>query len=155
MRCDLCGSDGYGSLFNASVESSLMTICKKCLKFGKLVERNKNFNVNEVINKPKKIADEKINLFVKNHNLIIKQCREKMNLSQEELAQKLNEKASLLHKIEGGSITPNEYLTKKLEQFFKIKLTEDLDLKEEAKIGLNFKNSALTIGDLLKLKKKS
>src|SRR3989344_873143 len=147
MGCDLCGS--RENLFSAIVENSLMNICQKCLRFGKKVERNKNFNVNEVIKKPK--IQEEINLLKDNYHLIIKVNREKLKLSQEDLAKQLNEKLSLIQKIENKELAPNDVLAKKLETFLHISLFEKY---KENEVKLNVSNNALTIGDLLKLKKK-
>ena len=65
------------------------------------------------------------------------------------MAKKLNEKISLIQKIENNEIEPNADLIKKLENFFKIKLTEEY---QNPNLNLNFKSSSLTIGDLLKIK---
>ena len=144
MRCDLCGANG--NLFSAIVEKSLVNICKNCLKFGKQIERNKNFDVNDVIKK--KPIEENIVLLKENYNVIIKENREKLKLTQEDLAKKLNEKISLIQKVENREITPNEDFIKKIEDFFRIKLYETY---KNEKIKLNFQQSSLTIGDLIKL----
>jgi len=48
-------------------------------------------------------------------------------LTHEQLGLSLNERASLLRKIESGSIKPDEQLTKKLERFFRIPLYTEVD----------------------------
>jgi len=146
MSCDLCGYSG--ELFRAQIEGSLMEVCKNCVKFGILIEKEKEFNK---LVKSKFRKDETVVLLKENYNLLIKKLREKQNFTQEDLAKKLNEKLSLIHKIENKDIEPNEAVIKKLESFFRIKLTEEY---KEEKVKLDFKNSSLTIGDLLKLKKK-
>ena len=146
MGCDLCGS--RENLVNAIVENSLMNVCEKCLRFGKKIERNKNFNVNEII---KSKVKEEINLLKDNYNLLIKISRENLKLSQEDLAKKLNEKLSLIQKIENKELAPSDALIKKLENFFHIKFLEKVT---EAEIKVDIHSNSLTIGDLLKLKKK-
>ena len=115
MRCDLCGNSG--ELFSSIVENSLMNICNKCLRFGKLVERNKNFDVNDVIKR--KSVEQQTEFLKQNYNLIIKEYRESLKLTQDELAQKLNEKSSIIQKIENKNFIPNNILIQKIENFFR------------------------------------
>ena len=124
-----------------------MDVCQKCLKFGTLIEKKRDFSVEKIIPRLKK---EPISLLKEDYNLVVKEFREKLKLTQEDLAKKLNEKTSLIHKLENKSLEPNEKTIKKLEAFFKIKLTEDYN-EDNAK--LDFKSNSLTIGDLLKIKK--
>ena len=74
-----------------------------------------------------------------------------LNLKQEELAQKIAEKVSVIHKVESKHLRPSLALAKKLEHFLNIKLIEKY--KEEKTKTLDFTDSALTIGDLIKFKK--
>ena len=146
MKCDLCGANG--NLLGAIIENSLVNVCKNCLKFGKQIERNKNFDVNDVI--IKKFKEEDLILLKENYHMLIKENREKLKLTQEDLAKKLNEKVSLIQKVENKEITPNESFIKKIEKFFKIKLYETY---KEEKQKLNFQSNSLTIGDLIKFNK--
>ena len=148
MNCDLCGQNG--ELCSALIENSLMSVCKKCLSFGKKVERNKNFNVNEIISK-RYYKEGKITLLKENYSNLIKEGREKLKLSQEDIANKLNEKVSLIKKVENREIIPNENLIKKLENFFKINLQESYE--EDKNLNVNLQSKVLTIGDLIKIKK--
>lgn len=148
MGCDLCGYDG--ELHSAIIENSLMNVCKKCLSFGRPVERNKNFDINELVKK--KIKEENIVLLKEDYNLIIKKNREKLKLSPEDFAKKINEKVSLIHKVERKEIIPNDAFVKKVENFFHIKLFDQY--KEGNEVKLNIHSSALTIGDLIKFKKR-
>ena len=54
----------------------------------------------------------------------IRNARESRNLSQEELAKELNEKRSLINKLERGEILPNDAIQSKLERYLEIDLTE-------------------------------
>ena len=53
----------------------------------------------------------------------IRTAREAMGISQEDLAKELNEKASLIRKLEHGSILPSDDVQKKLERKLDIDLT--------------------------------
>ena len=54
----------------------------------------------------------------------IRSAREASGLSQEELAKELNEKASLIRKLERGSMLPSDSVQSKLERRLDIALTE-------------------------------
>ena len=54
----------------------------------------------------------------------IRNAREASGLSQEELAKELNEKASLIRKLERGSMLPSDSVQGKLERRLDIALTE-------------------------------
>ena len=68
-----------------------------------------------------------------------------MGLKQEELARKINEKESLIHKLENELVEPSLKLAEKLEKFLKIKLIEIYS--DENKYVKN-NDDKLTIGDL-------
>ena len=59
---------------------------------------------------------------VDNYGWKIKETRRKMGLKQEDLARKINEKQSLLQKIEKEEIIPSEEARKKIERVLNISL---------------------------------
>jgi putative transcription factor len=85
----------------------------------------------------------------------IRKAREKLGFSHEDLGKKLNEKVSLLRKIETGKMTPSDKLAAALEHVLKVRLI--VPAKEEkvpeAKIP-KASSRELTLGDLVQLKKK-
>jgi putative transcription factor len=85
----------------------------------------------------------------------VRKAREKLGLSHEELGKKINEKVSLLRKIETGRMTPNDKLTATLEHVLKVKLITSAK-EERAPESKMPKKSAreLTLGDLIQLGKK-
>ena len=87
---------------------------------------------------------------VSNYGSLIKNAREKMGLKQEELAKKLNEKESIIQKIETANFKPGMKLAKKLERFFGIKLIEEVEV-EKVKIKKESSES-FTLGHFIKKK---
>ena len=83
-----------------------------------------------------------------NFHLLIKNERAKKSLTQEELAKKLNEKASLIKRVEEGWEPPLSII-KKLERFFNIELTEEI---EEKQIESKTDRKELTIGDVVEVR---
>ncbi|MHA1504052.1 MAG: multiprotein bridging factor aMBF1 [Candidatus Heimdallarchaeota archaeon] len=90
-------------------------------------------------------------VLVEDYGDVIKTARKARGLSLEDFAQLINEKASLLQKIEKSDFNPPESLIIKIER----KL--DISLREEASApvftGFTSKKET-TLGDVVKLKKK-
>ncbi len=149
VECELCGKTA--NLTPALVEDTKFLVCPSCLQHGtKLIDDVAL--VPQTIKKPVK-HEEPWSVFVDKFNLKVKSAREKLNLTQEELAKKLNEKVSLIHNLESGHFIPPINLTIKIENLLKINILQEVeeDIKNKT---IDFKSSELTIGDLIKLKKK-
>ena len=86
----------------------------------------------------------------------IRQAREKLGLTHEELGKRINEKSSVIGKLETGKMNPSNILATKLEHALKIKL---LTLISEEKAPTTLPpataNRELTLGDLIQLEKSS
>jgi len=72
-------------------------------------------------------------------------------LTREEVAKKLNERESVISKIERGELLPTLDFARKLEIFFKVKLI--LEYEDNYK-NKSSKEESLTIGDVIKIKEK-
>lgn len=163
MQCELCGR--YCDCVQAIVEGTILWVCNDCSSYGEVIEIKKP--VMEEVKKKAVLNVKERNvmsdLIVHNFKEVIRKAREKKGLTQSQLGFAIAEKESLIHSLENGSITPPLKVVKKLEQFLGIKLvgnTEKAEVKDEVineakgeKNILNFKNSNLTIGDLVELKK--
>jgi uncharacterized protein (TIGR00270 family) len=76
----------------------------------------------------------------------IRSAREKKKLSQKELAASINEKWSIINKLETGDMRPSDSLTAKLERALNISLKEKLeDVQVEKKDDVR----GMTLADLL------
>lgn len=92
---------------------------------------------------------------VENYHVKIRQAREKLGFSHEDLGKRMSEKVSLLRKIETGKMTPDNRLATLFERTLKIKLI--VPAKEEKTPQTTVSKAAgreLTLGDLIKLDKK-
>ena len=143
MNCELCGKQR--ELVLALVENSEMKLCSDCSRFGKVLRE-----IKEVEEEKKFEEEEFVEGIVEDYFKIIKDKREKMGLKQEELAKKLNIKESIIHKIETGSVELSIEIARKLENFLRIKLITEYNVKYR-KIGTNDK--VMTLGDLIGNKK--
>jgi putative transcription factor len=140
-------------------------VCIECSKHGRTI-REEEVEVRQRVPKkpltpvsfvPRKPAKAKVDTtqeIVEGYDSKIRQAREKLGLSHEELGKKIKEKASVLSKLETGKMTPNNLLVTKLEHVLKIKLL--VPIKKE-KISQGFPkspNRETTLGDLIQLNKK-
>jgi putative transcription factor len=85
------------------------------------------YNKIKTIPKNKPLPQKKINLtdeFILDPEFpkVIRDARNKKGITHDQLGQKINEKVTLLKKIETGTIRPDETLSKKLEKFLGIRL---------------------------------
>lgn len=81
----------------------------------------------------------------------IREARESRGQSQEELAQQLNEKASLIRKLERGDMQPSDAIQTKLERHLDITLSEGGD-NEETEWEGSVSPGSTTLGDLVRRK---
>jgi putative transcription factor len=132
MNCEICGRDIVGSPLTVKIESSLMKTCKACAKLGERtyektnVERPKGtFSQRRSAPVPKK---EKTFDIVDDYSTLIRKNREKMGLTQDQLGSKINEKGSVISRIETRHMEPDIRVAKKLERFFSITLLEEPEI---------------------------
>jgi len=141
-ECGICGKRESKML--AVVEGIVLTVCSDCSQYGKVVEVKEEPRIKTQVKKSYSEIEEFI---VKDYAMKIQKARERLQLTQKELAQKINEKESLIHHVESGKLEPSFDVARKIERMLKITLIE---LQEgEEKKNTNFKDSSLTLGDLL------
>lgn len=150
--CDMCGKET--DLVVTLIESTELSVCNGCAKFGKVIRKLKQ---EEPVRKHHKTIEKKepkeeiIKKIVKGYGKLIKNARERLDLKQDEFSKKINEKTSLMQKVESEHHEPSINLAKKIEKFLKIGLVEEEKLE---KLSFDTSNSGnLTIGDIIKLKK--
>ncbi len=146
--CDVCGKNT--STFRVNIENAILSVCENCSKFGiNPTEIPKLIEPKQKEHQPIFLPEE-TEIITQDFSQKIKEAREKLNLKQVELANKISEKESIIHKLESSQFSPSIELAKKLEKFLNIKLIELY--KPEAEKQIDFKNDSLTIGDLIKVK---
>ncbi|MGM5481440.1 MAG: multiprotein bridging factor aMBF1 [Nanobdellota archaeon] len=155
--CDMCGKKGTTTV-RAMVEGVEMNVCPACSKYGeKLTDHSDTYSTNvkrEVRRRQYKSYPDEDKRIAPDYSGRIKQAREKLGLKQEDLAKKLNEKESLLHKFESGHMRPSFKVARKIERFLRITLIENVASGNEAENIIHDSSSSsgegLTMGDLLK-----
>ncbi len=137
VQCEICGgniSPSEGGLIR--IGTTRLKVCKLCAKYGISIDSRKeigNLMRSSIGEKRRRqiyeLMDSEIEedeKLTEKYGMIIRKEREKRGLKIEELAKRINEKISLIRKIERGEIMPEEKVRKKLERFF------NLDLEGEA-----------------------
>ncbi len=113
------------------VDGSILEVCNSCANLGeevkeisrsKLKPRPKTMTPRlKTMTYPQKIDLEEMEI-VPDYALTIKRAREKMGLSQDDLARRVNEKASVISLIESSKMKPSILIGQKLERALKIDL---------------------------------
>lgn len=162
MICELCGKN-VTFCKKVTIEGVQLDCCTECAKFGmeskKAVEKEpapkpiitQRLETREKRGKPKDVLTgvEKEEL-VEDFGKLIRDARSKRGLSQKDLAMKINEKLTVLGKIEVGQMRPDDRMVGKLEKELGIKLREKV---VETQVAKGMGTSALTLADLIKMQK--
>jgi len=130
--CEICGTQILDRGENIYVEGNLIRVCKSCSKRGKPSKSQPEIQ-RKPATRPKKterldrITFDDSSILVNNFFEVIRNSRMANGLSHEQLGLLIKERASLLRKIESGSLKPDEVLSRKLERFFRINLYTEVD----------------------------
>ena len=166
MRCEVCGRKIRTTPVTALIEGARLTVCPECSKHGKIVIQEERapslpatlktpilpMHLHLQPKKAPKASVDTSNEIVSDYDVKIRQAREKAGLSHEDLGKKINEKASVLRKIETRKMAPNNSLVARLEHTLKIKLIAEIaDEKVPEKETKKTPNRELTLGDLMKM----
>ncbi|MEM3666992.1 MAG: multiprotein bridging factor aMBF1 [Candidatus Bathyarchaeia archaeon] len=167
MRCEVCGRKIFGKPLRVIIEGAKLTVCSECAKHGTTVceeepklQTAQKAKAKAIPSFPKAQSqgpqETTTNLeLIENFDTKIRQAREKLGLSQEELGKKIKEKVSVLKKIETGKMKPDNKLAAKLEHALKIKLLAPASEETLQKINVPKPPSReLTLGDMLQLGRK-
>jgi putative transcription factor len=143
----MCGAD-EASLTTTKVEGAELELCSSCTDFGTEVRDESTssgggkYSTSSSTGKsssssgssgsggssgsstrPRDMFDD-MDEIATDYDERIREARESRGLSQEELADQLNEKASLIRKLERGDTLPTDEVQRKLERALDISLVE-------------------------------
>jgi putative transcription factor len=152
------------------IEGTQLKVCKECSRFGESSDGKgggskkkstvagptrtmvaERLQARERRMKTRSIySDEETTDLIPEYSKAIREARMARDWKQEDLAAKINEKTSVIAKLENGSMRPNDALLKKLEHELNIKLTEKVAMVKPE--GGSSQGKTLTLGDLIKKK---
>jgi putative transcription factor len=170
----MCGAD-ESSLTTTKVEGAELELCENCQGFGTTVETQESSSSTSKYStssssgtsgssggstggstgsggstRRKKDMFDDMDELAGDYDDRIREAREAESLTQEELANQLNEKASLIRKLERGDILPSDDVKAKLEKKLEITLTEGADVDDtEWSSG---SGQSMTLGDVVERK---
>ncbi len=154
VDCEMCGKDMSGreeELVDAIIEGAVVRVCLDCSKHGSVITINQPV-VDKKIEQKREIEEKPnyVDVIVSDFYKRIKNARERKGLTQEDLAQSIAEKESVVHQLETGKLKPSFKLAKKLSVFLNINLVETVETSANQKKDIDFKDDNVTIGDILK-----
>ena len=156
----MCGKE-VPYLKTVVIEGAVLKVCEDCARFGKEIspkEAKKYVRASSAISERLEMREKRMRErdVLEDEEVLdpdfpekIRDARMSLGMTQEELAKKINEKHSVITKIEHGELVPDENLRKKLEKVLDIRLMIKMEpvhvqKKSEQRRGL-------TLGDLIKL----
>ncbi|HEY0089042.1 MAG TPA: multiprotein bridging factor aMBF1 [Candidatus Lokiarchaeia archaeon] len=165
-ECQICG----GKIWKAQtvlIEGAKIIVCQNCAQFGKRISpetkpsklkmelKTTSKHVKQLkSNKTEEFLEPSIEV-VSNYAEKIRNARIQKSLNQDQFAKKLNEKPSLIRRIESGKVTPTIELAKKIENIYKIQLLDKTDKGDvDVKNYMKNKQKRSTLGDIAFIKKK-
>lgn len=181
MQCEVCGKPIFKTPVVVEIEGTKMRTCEMCTKFGTPVKQTKRHNgpggrvgsmgpagqagptgptEKQPLRKPpvsgfmRRIEPGAIELPEpkEDYNEIIKSAREGRGLTREEMGKKINEKTSVITRLESKKMQPDIKLARKLEHALKIKILDERRT-EDAIDSPRTTGGGMTLGDLFKVKK--
>ena len=163
MECEICGKEiPEHNPIRAKIEGSVMVVCKECSRLGKVQKappkpkfrkQEKNKRPTTTRNKPYSRNEEPTEELIEDFDLAVRKARESKDWSREELGKRINERVSVITRIETGKMTPDTKLTKKLEKALNINLLEkvnNIDLNQ----FISNSSGERTLGNVMKIKRK-
>ena len=166
MFCEICGREIVGKPGRSLVEGATLIVCQQCSKLGTALPGFPDKPVNHpnrpfippshthapIERLPKAIEESDL---LEEYSSIIKAGREKLGMSQQDLAFKAKEKLTMIQKIEIGKMLPTMRLTKELEHILRVKLLAPRDeIELPAPTRRTVPAPGMTLGDVALVKHK-
>ncbi len=168
--CPICEGKIWGKGQRIILEGARITVCQNCGQLGtKITEKHKFTGISSKpsysrghsknsITSQKKPAFKANSIddmeLVSDYAKRLRSVRMAKKLNQDQFAQKLNEKPSLIRRIEAGKVKPTIKLAKKIESVYNIRLLQKSDQIEVNTERFMKKSTGSSLGDIAFIKKK-
>ena len=180
VQCEMCGAE-TSSPKTIKVEGAQLDVCSNCTDFGTEVTQSSGSSTSTKYSTSSGSdsssggsssstatgsrgssssggSSRRSDMFddmdeiVTDYDDRIRNAREERNLSQSDLANELNEKASLIRKLERGDTLPSDRVQSKLERFLEIELTAGGGSSGDTEWEGGASTGSYTLGDVVKRK---
>src|SRR5712664_613023 len=159
LICELCGAD-VPRLKSFAIEETILSVCGECARFGEEVSSPvlhpstmppviaQRLEARQRRMTPKDVYAQGGELeLLEDFPQRIRTARESRGWTHADLGAKINERVSVIAKLESGTITPGDDLVRKLERELGVKLKERV---APVSVKKATPGAGLTLGDLLK-----
>jgi putative transcription factor len=169
-QCEMCGAE-KSSLTTTKVEGAELELCDDCKDFGTEIKPEPSSTSTSKYSTSSSSGGassstassgggggggrrrdmfDQMDEIASDYDQLIRTAREDEGLSQEELANELNEKASLIRKLERGEMLPSDDVQTKLERRLGLSLSEGSDGEEAS--WESDSSMTQTLGDVVERK---
>lgn len=163
-ECPICGSLIWGKGVKVLIEGAKITVCQACAQHGEKIVKKKPAQIRS--SKPKSSSTTSLPKYqkepnedleiVEDYDDRIRKARQRLNLNQDQFANKLNEKPSLIRRIESKKTKPTLILARKIESVYGVTLiknSENIDSAPQLSEYMK-KKAGSSLGDIAFIKKK-
>lgn len=178
VQCEMCGAE-TATPKTIKIEGAELEVCADCADFGTEVQTggasssgstkystgssgssgggggsttSTGSSAGGSSSRSRRDMFDEMDEIVADYDERIRRGREAAGLSQSELADQLNEKASFIRKLERGESLPNDTIRRKLERALEIDLVEGAGADDDEEWSGGGGESGMTLGDVVKRK---
>jgi putative transcription factor len=177
VQCEMCGAE-TSTPKTAKIEGAELQVCEECADFGTEVDQGSDSSTTTKYStggsgstsettsdstssgstaggsggRSSRDMFDDMDEVVADYDERIREARESAGLSQAELGDQLNEKASFIRKLERGESLPSDDLRRKLERGLDIELLEGGGTDGDTEWSGGDTESGMTLGDVVKRK---
>ncbi len=148
--CEICGRQ-ISTVYVVKIENAIMNLCARCAKGKTPIEVIEEQVKSRPSHMQEKKSAEEYEV-VSDYGKRIRNAMSSMGLTTKVLAERINEKESVLIRVENQKLPPDDKLVKKLERELNVRLTQEI--KEERSRAPPRHNEPLTLGDMAIRKEK-
>jgi putative transcription factor len=167
--CEMCGKE-VPRTRTVTVGGTVLDVCNECAKFGDEVKREappppetipygagpaemqSRIAQASARGKPKDVLTEGPTELVEDYPRRIREARVRLKLEPKDLGRRINEKVSVISRLESGEMRPDDKLVKKLEGALSIKLKERGEFQVDT-AKKHARTGGVTLGDLIRMEK--
>ena len=153
--CDLCGAPIRGKGHTVVYEGGVVTVCDACYariaKYAKPY-REEKVQAKNTVQHQRRPKEEKELMVVDDYAVIIKNARERLKMTQKDLADKLKVSENIIKRFEGGKLKPTIDQARALEKILGVKLVEEVPSGGEASSRVRL--DELTLGDIVNIRER-